>query len=107
MKRGVGYCENTDCEDYAKGVFLLDVRELSEFHGELGRVPGSVLVPLGELAAKVGEWERGRPIVTICRSGERSLSAAHVLREAGFREVASMRGGMLAWGSAGLPTTRG
>ncbi|MCA9654892.1 MAG: MBL fold metallo-hydrolase [Myxococcales bacterium] len=91
----------------AKGVFLLDVRELSEFHGELGRVPGSVLVPLGELAAKVGEWERGRPIVTICRTGERSLSAAHVLREAGFREVASMRGGMLAWGSAGLPTTRG
>ncbi|MEX1361923.1 MAG: MBL fold metallo-hydrolase [Nannocystaceae bacterium] len=88
-------------------VFLVDVREAEEFRGELGRVPQSVLVPLGTIAEHAKDWERNRPIVTICRSGGRSLSAANVLREAGFREVASMRGGMIAWNEAGLPAQRG
>lgn len=93
--------------DNADGVFLVDVRQPQEFRGELGRVPGAILVPLGELSDHIKDWERGRPIVTICRSGGRSLSAAHALRDAGFREVASMRGGMLAWNEAGLQTSRG
>ncbi|MCA9704745.1 MAG: MBL fold metallo-hydrolase [Myxococcales bacterium] len=91
----------------AEGVFLVDVRQPEEFHGELGRVGGSVLAPLGEVAQTAQGWERGKPIVTICRSGGRSLSAAHALRELGFREVASMRGGMLAWNQAGLPKVSG
>lgn len=88
-------------------VFMVDVREPEEFHGDLGRVPGSVLVPLGQLGEAAKDWEHGQPIVIICRSGGRSLAGAHALREAGFREVASMRGGMLAWNEAGLPVTRG
>ncbi len=89
------------------GVFLVDVRQPEEFRGELGRVTGSVLAPVGDIGTTAEPWERKRPIVTICRSGGRSLKAAHVLREMGFVEVASMRGGMLAWNSAGLPKVTG
>ncbi len=88
-------------------VFVVDVREPEEFHGELGRVAGSVLVPLATVAERAKDWERGKPVVTLCRSGGRSLHAAHTLRELGFREVASMRGGMIAWNEAGLPKLMG
>lgn len=88
-------------------VFMVDVRELGEFHGELGRVAGAVLAPLGSVTETAQQWERGQPLVTICRSGGRSLHAAHALRELGFREVASMRGGMIAWNEAGLPKITG
>jgi len=90
-----------------KSVFLVDVRTPEEFRGELGRVEGAQLAPVDQLEAIAEAWERGRPIVTICRSGGRSLQAAHVLREMGFEEVASMRGGMLAWNEAGLPKRTG
>lgn len=88
-------------------VFVIDVREPEEFHGELGRIPGAVLVPLATVAERAASWERGQPVVTVCRSGGRSLHAAHALRELGFRELASMRGGMLAWNEAGLPKLAG
>lgn len=90
-----------------EGVFVVDVRQPEEFAGELGRAPGAVLAPLAELAQHLQGWERGKPIVTICRSGGRSMQAAKALRDAGFREVASMRGGMLAWNAAGLPKVTG
>lgn len=91
----------------APSVFVVDVREPAEFHGELGRVAGAVLAPLGTVAERALGWERGQPVVTVCRSGGRSLHAAHALRDLGFREVASMRGGMIAWNDAGLPKLTG
>ncbi|MCX4246558.1 rhodanese-like domain-containing protein [Paraliomyxa miuraensis] len=91
----------------AQSVFLVDVRERDEFHGELGRVAGAVLAPLAAVPETAKSWEPGQPVVTICRSGGRSLHAAHALRELGFREVASMRGGMLAWNEANLPKVTG
>lgn len=91
----------------SESVFVVDVREPDEFHGELGRAPGAVLAPLGDLASHAAQWERGKPIVTICRSGGRSMQAAKELHATGFREVASMRGGMLAWNEAGLPKLTG
>lgn len=90
-----------------EGLFLVDVRQPAEFHGELGRVTGAVLTPVDQVDRVAPHWERGRPIVLICRSGNRSLKAAHVLEQMGFREVASMRGGMLAWNEAGLPKITG
>ena len=90
-----------------EGIFVVDVRQTEEYRGELGRVPGAVSVPLAELPAKARDWERSRPIVTICHSGRRSLQAAQALSDAGFREVGSMRGGMLAWNEAGLPKLSG
>jgi rhodanese-related sulfurtransferase len=87
---------------------LLDVREPDEYIGSLGHVPGSVLVPLGELRERLAEMDphRGRAIVTVCRSGNRSLFAAAILLEAGFADVSSMAGGTEAWHQNGYPIER-
>ena len=84
-------------------VRLVDVREPSELTGELGRIAGTELVPLGTIDVAAAKWETTEPIVLICRSGGRSGRAARVLENLGFGRVASMAGGMLAWGEAGLP----
>ncbi|MEO8478531.1 MAG: molybdopterin-synthase adenylyltransferase MoeB [Gemmatimonadota bacterium] len=73
----------------------LDVREPWEF--EIAHIPGSVLIPLGELAARHTELPPGVPIVTICHHGMRSLRAAELLGAMGFGEVASLAGGVDAW----------
>jgi rhodanese-related sulfurtransferase len=80
---------------------LLDVRE--EYEVAQGRIAGSVHIPLGELGARLGELQRDRPVIAICRSGNRSGSATQVLTLAGF-SCQNMAGGMLAWQAAGLPT---
>lgn len=85
---------------------LVDVREPHELSSELGHVRGVELVPLAAVESIARGWPRDRPVVTICRSGGRSGKAALQLRALGFREVASMRGGMLAWNERKLPIQR-
>jgi len=75
--------------------FILDVREPHEF--QIGRIPGSVLIPLGELGKRLGELDSTRETVVHCRSGSRSLKAAKQMRAAGFGNVANLKGGILAW----------
>ena len=87
---------------YQQGVFLLDVRENSEwdeFH-----VPETTHIPLGELAERVDELPRDQRIVVICRSGNRSQQGRDILLEAGFTEVTSMDGGLKEWLALGYPT---
>ncbi|TAN21386.1 MAG: molybdopterin-synthase adenylyltransferase MoeB [Acidobacteria bacterium] len=78
-----------------KAPFILDVREPHEW--QIGRIPGAVLIPLGELPKRLNELDKSRAIVTQCRSGARSLKAAHVLLDAGFANVRNLKGGILAW----------
>ena len=85
-------------------LLLLDVRELAEYRQ--GHVRGSTLIPLDQLALRLEELPRDRPVVAICRSGNRSSVATGMLRRAGF-EVANLRGGMLAWERQQLPLERG
>jgi rhodanese-related sulfurtransferase len=85
------------------GVRLVDVREHQEFCGALGHIEGAELVPLAELEASVGDWDRSAPIVTICAYGTRSGKAALLLRDQGFQRVASLHGGMVRWAELGLP----
>ena len=82
--------------------FVVDVREPWEF--ALCRVPDSVLIPLGQLGARVGELPRDRPLVMVCHTGRRSQNAALMLEGAGFREVQNLRGGVAAWASDVDPT---
>lgn len=84
---------------------LLDVREEDEFSGELGHIPGSILIPLRQLPARANELERfkDRELVAICRAGVRSTTAAAILTGLGFEHVANLRGGMLDWIEAKLP----
>jgi len=77
---------------------LLDVRQPDEF--ARCRIDGAHLVPLGELPARLEEVRdlaAGRPVVTQCHHGGRSLSAAAILREAGISTAKSMAGGIDAW----------
>ena len=92
---GIWEVEPSWVEENRKNVLLLDVREPTEFTGELGHIEGAQLLPLGQLAEKAATLEKTRPIVPVCRSGGRSGQAMVLLKKAGFDKVASMAGGML------------
>ncbi|MEM1416530.1 MAG: rhodanese-like domain-containing protein [Myxococcota bacterium] len=75
---------------------VVDVREASELRGPLGALPEVDHVPLAELGAAAAAWDRGAPLVLVCRSGGRSGRGAKELEALGFERVASLRGGMTA-----------
>lgn len=83
---------------------MIDVREPWEY--ELAHLEGSRLVPLGELAGRIGELPTGASLVTVCHKGMRSERAAALLRRAGFASVRSLEGGVDAWALAVDPTMR-
>ena len=84
-------------EEHASKVQLIDVREASEFTGELSHIKGAHLLPLGIVVEKAATLDKSKPIVTVCRSGGRSGQAVVLLKKAGFDQVASMAGGMLRY----------
>jgi glyoxylase-like metal-dependent hydrolase (beta-lactamase superfamily II)/rhodanese-related sulfurtransferase len=88
-------------EEKIADVQVVDVRERDEYDGPLGRIRGAKPVPLAQLAARLGELDRGRPIVTVCRAGARSAQACVLLQSAGFSDVANLAGGMLRWRAEG------
>lgn len=74
---------------------LVDVREPHEF--QIGRIPGSRLIPLGELSKRLAELDKDGETVVHCKSGARSAKAADLLKQSGFRKVRNLKGGILAW----------
>jgi len=74
---------------------LLDVREPREW--EMARIEGARLVPLGTLAGAIPSLDREAEIVVMCKSGVRSANAARQLRDAGFRRVLNLAGGIKRW----------
>ncbi|WP_043097976.1 molybdopterin-synthase adenylyltransferase MoeB [Kallotenue papyrolyticum] len=74
---------------------VIDVREPHEW--EIAHLPGARLIPLATLPAHLHELERDAPIVVHCRSGARSAQATRLLRDAGFRNVRNLEGGILRW----------
>jgi glyoxylase-like metal-dependent hydrolase (beta-lactamase superfamily II)/rhodanese-related sulfurtransferase len=92
--------------EHLADVAVVDVRELSEWNGELGRIPGARHLPLGELRARLGELPRDRPVVAVCRAGGRSAEASQILEQAGFARAANLSGGMIRWHDLGLPAER-
>lgn len=86
--------------------YLLDVREPWEWWVSSLEARGAELIPLGELEGRLDEVPRDRPIVVVCRSGERSRTAASRLLAAGFRDVANLTGGLQAWAREVDPSMR-
>jgi rhodanese-related sulfurtransferase len=78
----------------ASGATLLDVRSAGEWAG--GHLEGARHVPVGELAGRITELPRDRPVVVYCASGFRSARAATMLAEAGF--TVHDLGAMDRWG---------
>lgn len=88
---------------------LIDVRTPAEYH-EIHAEPAR-LVPLDSLDPRKVMAERngfeGRPLYTICRTGNRGRMAAEKFQAAGYHDVINVEGGTLAWEQAGLPVVRG
>ena len=75
--------------------FILDVREPQEY--QICNIPGSKLIPLGELPSRLQELEGRGEMIVHCKSGVRSAKAVKLLREAGFARARNLRGGILRW----------
>jgi rhodanese-related sulfurtransferase len=93
--------------DHAIDLQIVDVRESSEYTGDLGHIRGARLIPLGTLATQAGTLNKDEPTVTVCRSGGRSAQAVVILEKQGFTKVANLAGGMLAWRQHALPVVEG
>lgn len=72
------------------GAVVIDVRSPAEFHA--GAHPGALNIPLQELAGRLGEIPRDRPVVLYCASGARSGMALAMLRRAGYADVVNAGG---------------
>lgn len=81
-------------------IMLVDVREQHEW--DAGHAAHAVHVPLGDLAARMGELPQDQQLQVVCKAGGRSARATQMLRSQGYDAV-NVRGGMTAWHEAGRP----
>ena len=81
--------------DAGDDLLVLDVREPNEY--QINRIPGSVLIPLGELPRRYAELPKDKDIVAHCKMGGRSAKAVEFLQSVGFKRVKNLRGGILEW----------
>jgi len=85
------YMEKNKPDQYT----LLDVRqdwEYEEFH-----IPGAKLIPLSELIDRVGEIDKGKPVLVYCAAGARSSAAAALLEGQGYEDIKDILGGAMSW----------
>jgi len=81
--------------DAGERPFILDVREPNEY--QINKIPGSTLIPLGELPRRYQELDPEQDIVVNCKMGGRSAKAVDYLKSVGFKRVKNLRGGILEW----------
>jgi molybdopterin/thiamine biosynthesis adenylyltransferase/rhodanese-related sulfurtransferase/molybdopterin converting factor small subunit len=74
---------------------IVDVREPNEY--QINRIPGSQLIPLGDIPKRYNELDPEAEIVVHCKMGGRSAKAADFLRSVGFKRVLNLKGGILDW----------
>src|SRR3954469_11762542 len=81
--------------DRGDNFVLIDVREPHEH--QICNIPAAKLIPLGQVPQRLGELDPTADIVAHCKSGMRSAKAVEFLKQAGFKKVKNMKGGILAW----------
>ena len=75
---------------------IIDVREPNEY--DIARIPGTRLIPLGQVTERMGEIEEGRETVVHCKGGVRSAKAIEALTRSGFKgKLVNLKGGITAW----------
>jgi len=74
---------------------FIDVREPHEY--QICSIPGTRLIPLGELPKRLNELDPNIELVAHCKSGMRSAKAIELLKQSGFKKLRNMKGGILAW----------
>jgi|APEBP8051072266_1049373.scaffolds.fasta_scaffold00743_4 rhodanese-related sulfurtransferase len=84
------------------GAHVLDVRDPEEW--ARGIIPGSILIPLRDLAARADEVAalRQSPVLVVCHGGKRSATACRLLRRIGFSGQVNLAGGVVGWSRAGM-----
>lgn len=85
---------------------LVDIRSEAEFRQ--GHILNSMHIPLNDLPKHLKKLQayKDRPIIALCRTGQRSQSAGATLRKHGFEKVYSLKGGLVAWENASLPLVK-
>ncbi len=86
-------------------LFLLDVRTLGEY--QQARLDGARLIPIDQLAKRLAELPRNRPILVYCAVGSRSAQVVNYLARRGYPELYNLYGGIYAWAQKGLPVLQG
>ena len=87
--------------DHLAEIQLVDCRE--QYEWDAGRVEGAIHLPLNAIMAGAGaDLDHAKPVVVICRSGNRSELATMMFQARGF-EAYNLEGGMEAWAREGLP----
>ncbi len=79
---------------------LIDVRTPEEFAA--GHIPGAVNISVDQLAQRLNEIPKDKPVVLYCRSGNRSSQAAQILERAGYAQIYDL-GGIITWAQQGYP----
>lgn len=92
-------------EAWRSGASVLDVRNPDEYQEK--HVPGAVLVPLPQLADRIGDVPEGRPLYVICAKGGRSMQAATAMKAKLGWDVVNVAGGTEAWAAEGRPLATG
>jgi rhodanese-related sulfurtransferase len=99
---GVGHLQAGEARGYLAShpdALVLDVRDASDWDGDLGHIDGARQIPFGELGSRLSEIDRWKsaPVVVVDRDGSRLHSATQMLTAAGFQQVMAIEGGMVAW----------
>jgi len=104
--KSIGAMQAVQLVNRESGVFL-DVCEPQEF--KTAHIPNAVNLPLSTLGKNLKHIEKykSKPVVVTCRSGNRSLKGAVVLRKHGFSTVYSLNGGLMNWERDNLPVQKG
>lgn len=85
---------------------VVDVCEPKEFTA--GHVPSAINLPLSSLKDRLRDLDKhkNKPVIVSCRSGNRSLKGAVILRKHGFTTVYNLAGGLQAWERDNLPVEK-
>lgn len=84
---------------------VLDNRAKGEWKKE--HIAGTILAPAPDIRHRYSEWDKNTPLVVLCNTSNRSMTAASILKQKGFKKVINAVGGTTAWSAAGYPMEAG
>jgi hydroxyacylglutathione hydrolase len=80
---------------HGKDLFLLDVRSEDELSGE--GLKHANHIPLTNILENLDQIPKDKPVIPLCRSGNRSMLAASILQQKGWNDLKLLTGGLAAW----------
>lgn len=98
--------------DEDDAVVLVDVRTAGEFRGALGHIKGAKSIPLHEIGRRLADRDDDLyvhskdSLILVCRTDNRAVRAARLLKKADFQDVKVMSGGMRNWNGEQFPVER-